>query len=499
MKYLPYTRVSQRGSDWTGETSCEAQVQEIRRYVTATDSRAEFLPEIREEFVSGTTLKKRRLALVLDDAKHGRADWGVLVALDLDRLFRSTEECLASFRLLAEAQKGVILVRQNIDLASPYGRFTLTVLAAVAQLTAQIGSQKTKDKMLYIIRQGLWPCRAPYGYRRTGPRNNLLEVDPGKDEIVRAIYADALAGHGPVWIAREHGIPKNGVMNILENPFYAGRLVYGDETAQGKHEAIIPPEDWERVQRVATVKQARPDRQKYPYKLTGMVRCVCGQAMSPATCKGKGGTFAYYRCQNAACTHDARYVRADLLEKAILDEVAGYCYSDEACVRLAEHEAKHHAAVVAAESPELQRLVKALEGTRLEIDRLLGNLSGAQGGGLGGAAKAILGTLDAKQRHMEAIEQEVQTMQARLKVSMAAQDPQALASMWQETARLLAGANGDPKMQAEWLRAHVVSIESAGAGWSVKLSTEGCSTSRTIWHPKGAVVELMITLPRRAA
>lgn len=74
MTYLVYSRVSERGSDWSGETSCEAQYQECIRYIQQTDPSAKF-QELREEFISGTSLKKRKLAQALDDAEAGRATW----------------------------------------------------------------------------------------------------------------------------------------------------------------------------------------------------------------------------------------------------------------------------------------------------------------------------------------------------------------------------------------------------------------------------------------
>ena len=221
--------------------------------------------------------------------------------------------------------------------------------------------------------------------------------------------------------------------------------------------------------------------------------------MSPATCKGTGGRYPYYRCQNANCKQEFRYVRADLLEQAILDEVAGYCYSPEACQELAERVARHHAAVIAAESPDLNRLEKGLRTAQQEIERLVGALHGADGGGLHGASKAILGALDVKQREAEGFEREISVIRDRISVHTHDQDPAEVASMWQDTARMLAEGKADPQTQADWLRSHVVEIVSAGKGWRVRLNAGVSSTNRTLWHPQGAVVELFVSLPRRRA
>jgi len=51
MKYLIYTSVSERGSDYHGETSCQAQADECRCYALARDPATTFTGVETDEFL----------------------------------------------------------------------------------------------------------------------------------------------------------------------------------------------------------------------------------------------------------------------------------------------------------------------------------------------------------------------------------------------------------------------------------------------------------------
>lgn len=514
MNYLIYTRVSERGSDWTGTTSCEAQAEECRRHVLALDKLATF-EELREEFVSGTSLKKRLLAHVLDDAAAGRAQWDVLVALDLDRLFRSTEECLAAFRALAAAQKGCILVKQNIDLASPYGRFTLTILAAVAELLAKVGAQKTRDKMRHMAMQGEWPVGiCPMGYRRIKPRDknnpkavndNHLMIDEATAPTVRAMFAAAAAGEGPVAIARRHKLPKNTVNKILRNRMYLGTLIYADIEVTGAFPALVDAETWQRAQ-PAPVRpgqsRPRPTTQTHAYLLAGRIRCQCGAAMSPANCSGQTKRYPYYRCQVASCTSPARYVRADQLDDAVLAAIADSAYNPKTLDRLAAFVASQSASLVESAEPKLVKLRKAQHEAQRAIDRLVESLHGADTAKLLGARSAILVKLETKQRDMDDVSKEIARIERETVGARATQDAAAVASMWGKFARDVVTSE-DVKHRRDWMAVHVDLVQSVRDGWSVKckcLTDLGkSSTIGPLWHPSGFHVELFVRIPSRRA
>lgn len=73
MRYQIYARVSERGSDWEGETSCAAQIAACREHLSRTDPKAEFAESRIAEFASGRTNDRPSLNAIIEEAWSGRA------------------------------------------------------------------------------------------------------------------------------------------------------------------------------------------------------------------------------------------------------------------------------------------------------------------------------------------------------------------------------------------------------------------------------------------
>lgn len=91
--------------------------------------------------------------------------------------------------------------------------------------------------------------------------------------------------------------------------------------------AIISPELFESVQeRLRDPERLKHGKRKSSYALAGRLRCrQCGASMVGQTLQR--GRYRYYRCRKAFAgpRHDrcgSRYVRADALEQAVLEEAA---------------------------------------------------------------------------------------------------------------------------------------------------------------------------------
>lgn len=212
---------------------------------------------------------------------------------------------------------------------------------------------------------------APYGYRKDEADHNRLIVDGEAAETVRNIYGSFLSGMSILSIARElnvKGVPnpssykaqkgfkcnRSGalwcdatVRRILTNEIYIGNLIQKkNQTVSHKihlsrpvgecdrikvtdtHEAIIPREDFDRVQCLL-----KRDTRTSPVSnrlsvFAGFLKCAdCGRAMQKRTVKQPYKTYDYYICSThkklkSACTKHA--IRADFLEQAALDALNGY-------------------------------------------------------------------------------------------------------------------------------------------------------------------------------
>ena len=495
MKYLIYTRVSERGSDWSGDTSCEAQAEECRSRILATDPKAAF-EMVSDELMTGRNNRRPALQSALQSARDGSATWDALVSLDIDRVARSIEGMFEIVRLLQKAGKGIMFVRQNLDLATASGRFMLAILASVSEYFAALGSEKTLDKMNFIARKGEWPAgKVPFGFKRKEAKDNLLYIDAPKAEMVRSMFADAIAGHGDVWIARKNKMPRNTINKILSNPIYYGRIRYGEIDAQGKHEPIVSESTWSKAQTVkTTIPTPRLDRQAYPYLLTGLIKCECGTAMSPATCKGKGGRYAYYRCTNPQCKAVGRYVRADKLESAILNAVTDYSCSHKRLKDLAESEAKKHSYRYSQSAPEIDRRQIALNRLQRDIDRLTASLTASTAGRLTGASEAILRALDKKQGEATEVKDTIDGLKAKISTSDIARDAKEFAKGLAVWARSIS-IDGDPATKRAWIQAHINSAVWNGKEFLCQYRVDMPSSRNSpVWHPEAALIELSVSV-----
>jgi site-specific DNA recombinase len=163
-RFVIYARVS---TDYQARYGVSLAVQEerIRAYVS---------------FVGGEVVD-----LVVDRGFSGR---------DADRpgkLSRSTLDLLKTIQSLNEAKRGFVSVREQLDSSTPHGRFTLTILGAMAEMESELISERTRAALHRLRLQGRAFGRAPYGYRK---ENGRLVEDPERMEVVRRIVGLRDAG-----------------------------------------------------------------------------------------------------------------------------------------------------------------------------------------------------------------------------------------------------------------------------------------------------------------
>lgn len=191
--YLIYARVSPKGSAWTGqETSIPVQVKECKDYVLRRDPSARFV-EIYDEFKSGKNLHRDGMKHIIAQIEQG-ADWDCIVVWSLDRLTRSLVDALPLLEKIRDNGKGLMSVRQSIDMFSAGGRLQLHMMICFAEYERSMLSERVGASMRNIARSGKIPFGSiPFGYRRKEKARNTLEVVADEAEIVRHIFRCFLA------------------------------------------------------------------------------------------------------------------------------------------------------------------------------------------------------------------------------------------------------------------------------------------------------------------
>ncbi|WP_051425664.1 recombinase family protein [Jiangella gansuensis] len=249
-----YARISKRTDE---SQSVEQQRYKIERW-RDYHHEGEAIEWYVDEGVSASK-KVRRPERERLTAELGQGD--VLVALKVDRLARSVGDLLDIVKRADEVGASVVFVDQQIDTRGPYGKFTLTLLAALAELEAGIIRERVKGAIETFDRDGRHGYgRLPFGFRSV--RDDVkgwLVVRPHPDEgprlrdaVLRIIDGASVNGE-----ALSLGIPQVNLWKLVRNPRLYGR---GPSGRVDKDAALITMSQWQTLQR--RLEQSAPQRRQ---------------------------------------------------------------------------------------------------------------------------------------------------------------------------------------------------------------------------------------------
>ena len=188
-----YARVS------TSDQSCERQVNEL----TAFAKRGGYeVVEIFKETASGTKSNRAERGKIMKLAQARKID--IILVYELSRWGRSTQDLLDTLNQLAGWKISVVpMSGMTFELGTPHGRMMATMLAGIAQFERDLLSERVKS--------GLAAARArgkKLG-RQTGQR-------PKSDKLAPQVIKAVADGRSYRWIARDLGINKNTVTEIMK-------------------------------------------------------------------------------------------------------------------------------------------------------------------------------------------------------------------------------------------------------------------------------------------
>lgn len=335
MRYLIYARISPRGSDFdhTTENSTEMQIEYCRAYVQEKGGIVAGV--IKDEFLSGKSLKRPGIQSIIADLENDRADWDCFCVFNLSRLTREPRDMYDFMGLLSRHNKKFLSIREpEFDFSTYQGELMMGIITHINQYMRKQSAANVHDKMMAIAAKGLWPAgKPPYGYKRGEKKDNLLYVDQEKALIVQDIFQLYASEKSTRSILLKHkkNIAKSKIFTLLRNPVYIGKINYGGEIFQGQHEPIISQALFQAVQDKLPQHKihARPKAYSYPFLLTGLIFCQCGSRLTPGT--AKSGQYAYYTCTDITCK---KRVSAPKVEEEVLKKI-GECKLTEKVLKAA--------------------------------------------------------------------------------------------------------------------------------------------------------------------
>jgi site-specific DNA recombinase len=216
---------------------------------------------------------------------------------------------------------------------------------SVADTFAEYYSIDLSLKMTRNLRtraeQGLTLGDVPFGYVRADAKHPICP-EPREAVVVLMIFeryatgiysmdqlANELNSRGFVPRSKRGKLrfSKASVQGMLKNPVYAGFVTrHGTVVGDGLHEAIVPRELFERVQRMIATRSRKPrsfsPTSHFPYLVAGIASCAsCGGPLWANS--AAGGRYHYYRCaarsRGEVCPDDGVGTRVDLPEGLIGD------------------------------------------------------------------------------------------------------------------------------------------------------------------------------------
>lgn len=330
-RFFIHGRVSSKGQ--LDGNSIEDQLQQCRDFVTRLGGHV--VGTYIERARSGWRKLEKRAEFhqMIGDALRGGCD--AIAMFKLDRFARNTIFTLQTHQQLLSQKIEFYSVCEQMNFATPEGKYMLTNFAGNAQYYSDNLSRLTIQAKAGRANRGYWNGDLPFGYfaqdrftavpnpaTADGARLAFTEYNTGTYYDMQ--IAELLNDHGyrtqPK--GRRASVPfsKDTVRSMLANPFYAGWVSYKGVLHPGKHPALVSQATFDNCQRIRAQRRGQPKRanpKTRVYPLAHLAYCAsCGRAL-----RGQyQGGHRYYRdpARDYDCHCDsAPLVRADALEESV--------------------------------------------------------------------------------------------------------------------------------------------------------------------------------------
>ncbi|MCA8881916.1 MAG: recombinase family protein [Rhodobacteraceae bacterium] len=316
-----------------------------------------------------------------------------------DRLYRNLKDWVTIDELDAEIhfpKESVVLSRDSRSSE----KFMHGIKVLMAKSYIDNLSEEARKGQQEKAEQGIWPTKTPLGYLNvTGPDGRkVIAVDAEVAPIITNMFEWYATGRFSLKEVTQHArsaglvykksgasVPTSSVHTILRNRLYTGWFEWNGKLYQGKHEALVSVELWERVQGVMDGRNASKHRRMtHDFAFSGLIACArCGCSVVGEIKKQK---YIYYHCtgyadkcrgEPAACRR--KYVREEVLEQQFTAMLGQLRFDDEvlAWVREALHAShaderhEHEEAIVRLQA-EHRRLGERISA--MYVDKLDGKI-----------------------------------------------------------------------------------------------------------------------------
>ena len=360
---------------------------------------------IAEEFVepgnSAQSIAKRPQFRALLRYVEANPQVGYVVIYMRSRAFRNYTDAAIAKRILATM--GVKLISAKEEFGDGYMADAMEAITDIMnEVQVRQSGEDISNKMLHKAKSGGTTGRAKLGYLNTrkdfdGRLVNTVDVDPVRAPLIRWAFEQYATGEYSLAHLRkaltdqglttrrsakrsEQPVSRSQLGVILRDPYYLGMVTFKGEVYPGRHEALVTPELFERVQRVMDARMQRNQRDiTHHHFLRAMLRCdrchqqgrtrqlIFSQPVNKA-----GQAYQYYVCrgrQEHSC--ELPNLRIADVEDAVGREVASLRLSAEEAATMRKQITGHLEQRLGLERETHARLSKELAKLDVKEERLL--------------------------------------------------------------------------------------------------------------------------------
>jgi DNA invertase Pin-like site-specific DNA recombinase len=327
MNAVIYCRVSSK--EQVEGTSLDSQERACKDY--AAKNKLDVLQVFTDRGESAKFADRPQLLEMIAYCRKRKPSVHRVLIWKVDRLARNVGDHFNIKASLLKYDVRVVSVTEPID-ANPEGKLLETILAGFAQFDNDIRAARTLQGMRHKIQEGLFPWKAPLGYRSVTlgakktepdapeqPSFGLLQQawrEMATGSFTKAEIRQILTRRG---MRTRSGKPLSpqSIDWIFGDPFYAGvvRDPWSGEEHLGRHIPMIDRATFARVQQIFSRRgrkvaheSIRPD-----FPLRTFVRCVqCQLGLTGSFSRGRSQSYPYYHCFRGTCSNRTSYPQREV-------------------------------------------------------------------------------------------------------------------------------------------------------------------------------------------
>lgn len=404
MKAAIYLRVSTSGQAGADHVSLAVQESTCRDFINRQGGAVSVV--LRDEGRSGLDSDRPAYQQLFELARQKTID--AVVVFRLDRLGRDAAEFLTASRRLRSFGCQVHSATEPTE-----NNLVAGIIALLAEDESMRIRARTMPAMVARMQSGRWVGRAPRGYRIVPHPEGGATLEPTDEawKVRRLFELYAGGSHSLASLQRETvlleltdrelGMTRSHIFELLTNPAYIGRVVWGRKAKEridgkktshrrqrnawheydGAHPAIVSDELFDQVQaQLAKNKRTQGPPPRNRQLLVSRIYCRCGSRMAakPSQYGKKGQIYYCYFClrkseDRTVCSQPQ--VSCRIIDAAVKERVMATFRigpnEREAAREIIASSREDHLTGLAQRKRQLQQAQRRLENERQSLARHL--------------------------------------------------------------------------------------------------------------------------------